>query len=114
MYFIGTPTPKLSWTKSHSDHSEDMSAQVTQDDGFATLTLSHVTRHSAGHYECLANNGYQPATRRITVHVEHPPEIHVEQSVVTTYMGSEEEISCSVHAYPRASVTWMKVRIANK
>ena len=26
-----------------------------------------------------------------------------------TSLGAEEEISCNVHAYPKPSVTWMKV-----
>ena len=43
------------------------------------------------------------------VHVEYSPEIHVDNNVVLTSVGSEEEISCNVHAYPHASVTWMKV-----
>ena len=31
------------------------------------------------------------------------------RSVIVTSLGAEEEISCNVHAYPKPSVTWMKV-----
>ena len=32
------------------------------------------------------------------------------RSVIVTSLGAEEELSCNVHAYPKPSVTWMKVR----
>jgi len=104
----GTPSPKLSWYKVSSHGEEDMSAHVTLDGNTARLQLRHVTRHSAGHYQCRADNGYLPVTSQVMVHVEYSPEIHVDNNVVLTSVGSEEEISCNVHAYPHASVTWMK------
>ena len=32
------------------------------------------------------------------------------RSVIVTSLGAEEELSCNVHAYPKPSVTWMKVK----
>ena len=105
----GTPAPTLSWTKENSHGPVSVAELVTTGDNVATLELTRVTRHSAGHYTYTAVNGYRPVTKTVIVRVEHSPEIHVDTSVVLTKMGAEEQISCNVHAYPKASVSWMKV-----
>ena len=92
----------------------------------ASLLLDTVTRHQAGGYTCTGDTGHQAVTKQVTislsfkptnlsfitqvrVHVEHPPEIHVDHSVVTVARGQQREIRCTVHGYPRPTVTWMKV-----
>ena len=65
--FSGTPSPKLSWHKVSSHGEEDMSAHVTLDGNTARLQLRHVTRHSAGHYQCRADNGYLPVTSQVCI-----------------------------------------------
>ena len=94
----------------------------------ASLHLDTVTRHQAGVYTCTGDTGHQAVTKQVTtslysfhkpttnlssfqvrVHVEHPPEIHVDHSVVTVARGQQREIRCTVHGYPRPTVTWMKV-----
>ena len=92
----------------------------------ATLRLTSVTRHTGGRYICTADNGGEAVTSAVRLHVEFAPEIHVDRlggtlskknkihsssrSVIVTSLGAEEELSCNVHAYPKPSVTWMKVK----
>ena len=109
MIFLGTPSPTLTWIKETSHGNEDLRDHVTMTDNTAVLKLTSSNRYHAGSYICSASNGYQPVTKKIRVHVEYPPEIHVNTNTIMTHVGAQEELACTVHAYPHAKVTWMKV-----
>ena len=109
LIFSGTPSPTLTWIKETSHGNEDLRDHVTMTDNTAVLKLTSSNRYHAGSYICSASNGYQPVTKKIRVHVEYPPEIHVNTNTIMTHVGAQEELACTVHAYPHAKVTWMKV-----
>lgn len=93
-----------------------------------TLLLQHVDRHSAGQYQCSADNGVaQPDTRFINLVVKckfalsmnlsgfykmnllpDPPEVETERTSVHTGIGMEAQLVCLVHAEPAPHVTWYK------
>ena len=61
----GNPQPRLSWSKTH-----DQMPKHEISNGGATLTLTDVTRHHAGRYQCHASNGVgQDAKREIVLEV---------------------------------------------
>ena len=109
----GSPRPRLSWQREAKQGLTDLAPQVSleEDGAVAVLQLSQVTRHEAGQYVCSADNGHQsqPVTERVRLHVEFPPELSVENHVVTTSLGAEVELTCIVHAYPHAQLSWKKV-----
>ena len=103
----------LSWQREAKQGLTDLAPQVSleEEGAVAVLQLSQVTRHEAGQYVCSADNGHQsqPVTERVRLHVEFPPELSVQHHVVTTSLGAEVELTCIVHAYPHAQLSWKKV-----
>ena len=79
-----------------------------EDQEVAMVQLERVTRHQAGKYVCTGDNGDVPVEKEVIVHVEFSPEISVEHHVVETRLGAEVELTCIVHAFPKAEVTWKK------
>jgi len=101
----GTPTPKVRWRRKERKLPTGEEEIVG-----STLTFSEVTRHDAGYYVCLAENGFgpSPVQKEVRLEVHYSPEIDVEEVVIHTALGDEEEIVCNVHAVPHAAVTWLK------
>ncbi|KAK2582619.1 hypothetical protein KPH14_004905 [Odynerus spinipes] len=74
-----------------------------------TVTIHKVNRHDAGVYQCIADNGKNiPPHAGIHLVINYTPEIEVERETVHTGTGVESEITCIVHAHPRANVIWYK------
>lgn len=100
----GNPTPEITWQRANNllpsgDKTLNGNSVVIQD----------VSRHHSGIYMCSANNGVgAPAMAEIDLKVLYPPEIEVDQSWIRTGDGIEAEVSCNVHAEPRAEVKWYK------
>ena len=108
----GSPQPSLAWRKVSKHGSTQLSSLVTEDQAAAVLQLERVTRHQAGKYVCSGDNGgngEEPVEKEVVVHVEYSPEISVENHVVETRPGAELELTCIVHAFPHAQVSWKKV-----
>jgi len=99
----GTPTPEVRWRRKERKLPTGEEEIVG-----STLTFSQVTRHHAGYYLCMADNGYGPGPeqKEVRLEVHYPPEIEVEESYIVTDMGEEQEIACIVHSSPPAEVTW--------
>lgn len=101
----GSPTPQVRWIR--KDHKKmDGKDEVVG----SRLMIEQVSRHHAGYYLCLADNGFSasPVQREVKIEVLYAPEIDVDEGVVHTALGEEEELVCKVHAMPEANVTWMK------
>ena len=105
----GSPRPSLAWRKVSKHGDTELSSLVLEDDSAALLQLERVTRHQAGKYVCSAENGDTPVEKEVVVHVEFSPEISVEHHVVETRLGADVELTCIVHAFPHAEVSWKKV-----
>ncbi|KAK7078959.1 hypothetical protein SK128_016868 [Halocaridina rubra] len=62
-----------------------------------------------GAYLCIASNGVPPSvSKRISLHVEFPPQIHVPNQLVGVPTGDNVTIECFVEAYPKAISYWVK------
>jgi len=99
----GTPTPEVRWRRKEGKLPSGEEELVG-----STLTFSEVTKHDAGHYVCLADNGFgpSPVQKEVSLEVHYAPEIEVEESYIVTDMEEEQEIACIVHSSPQAEVTW--------
>ncbi|XP_063695749.1 lachesin-like [Culicoides brevitarsis] len=101
---IGNPKPKIIWTRKNN-MMPNGEANITGN----VLELQHATRHTAGHYRCIADNRVgQTDAREINVIVMYPPEIEVERSLIHTGVGYEAQLICIVHAEPQPHVIWYK------
>jgi len=105
----GNPVPKLSWRR-RSDPNEDVYTRVHVTETQATLSLGQITRESAGHYTCLADNGYNDkiVEKTVQIKVEYPPTVRVTEKSLHTGLGDEEELVCHVTGVPRPEVTWFR------
>uniref|UniRef100_A0A1B6DXL8 Ig-like domain-containing protein n=2 Tax=Clastoptera arizonana TaxID=38151 RepID=A0A1B6DXL8_9HEMI len=99
----GNPAPKITWSKNDNRNND---ARI-QEDG-TSLTIDSVTRKNAGIYTCNAHNSIGSDSKSVTVHVHYAPEIEMDDF----YSTNDDEVSinliCTVHATPRAKVTWLK------
>lgn len=57
----GNPTPKIEWRK----RNDRLPSSAAVADGGMTLTMSHVTRHHSGVYECEADNGVGKSVKAV-------------------------------------------------
>jgi len=98
----GSPTPSLSWVR----EGEAGVLEAAQ----GVLTLHALNRHQGGVYTCRADNGFgpRPVTASVRVEVHYAPHIAVEHKLVETGYGETQELVCTVHAQPKAKVTWWR------
>ncbi|XP_062558913.1 MAM domain-containing glycosylphosphatidylinositol anchor protein 1-like [Armigeres subalbatus] len=100
----GNPMPRIIWSR-RNKLLPTGDANLTE----SVFEMSHVNRHSSGHYLCTADNRVgQPDTREVAVNVLHVPEIEIEQQTVHSGVGHEAQLTCIVHAEPMANVVWLK------
>jgi len=101
----GSPTPQVSWRrreKKMPGGEEEVVGNI--------LHFPEVTRHHAGHYLCMADNGFGPlpSIKEVKLEVHHAPKVEPLATELYTGLDLEEEIVCTVHSSPRAKVTWTK------
>ena len=68
----GTPTPEVRWRRKERKLPTGEEEIVG-----STLTFSQVTRHHAGYYLCMADNGYGPSPVQKEVRME----VHCKENV---------------------------------
>jgi len=100
----GNPIPVLTWQRANNVlPSGEKVLEGSQ------LVIQDVTRHHSGIYLCSGDNKVgKPDTAQIDLKVLFAPEIDVTQSWLRTSDGIEAEVSCNVHAEPKAEVKWYK------
>ncbi|CAH0564335.1 unnamed protein product [Brassicogethes aeneus] len=100
----GNPVPTVSWSRKNNvlpSGERSVSGQ--------SMVIQHADRHSAGQYECAAENGVgQIDSRHITLNVLYGPEVETERATVHTGIGLEAQLVCIVHAEPSPQVLWFK------
>ncbi|XP_043483804.1 neural cell adhesion molecule 1-A-like [Leptopilina heterotoma] len=76
----------------------------------AEVHIKHATRHHAGFYQCLADfgPGKDPLHNVIDVTVRYAPEVEVLHEYVHSGIGETANLTCVVHAFPTANITWYK------
>jgi len=100
----GSPMPKVTWRR--KERPMPTGASSLEGD---SITFPSASRHFSGVYICSADNGWsRPATAEVRLDVQHIPEVEAHQLFVHNREGEEVDITCTVHASPPATVTWMK------
>lgn len=98
----GDPLPDVKWEKENSKFLMDGES----------LTVENVSRHEAGTYICVGDNGFgEPAVDSIQVFVMYTPTILVNDQLLEDEGNSKQLkllLVCSVQAFPPASVSWLK------
>ncbi|XP_037783523.1 protein amalgam-like [Penaeus monodon] len=98
----GNPTPIIRWSRQEGFMPSGKTTEQGQN-----VTLKDVDRHVDGTYLCTADNGIgEPASARMVVTVEYPPEISTEKDVVRSTEGETVELLCLVHGRPVPTVGW--------
>ncbi|XP_048733403.1 opioid-binding protein/cell adhesion molecule-like isoform X2 [Ostrea edulis] len=71
------------------------------------LIIHNVSRYCDGIYECVAFNDVPPAVNRvISVMVEFPPEVWLNNKKMSQSLGKETILECKVTAFPQAVSVW--------
>uniref|UniRef100_A0A0K2SVD6 Ig-like domain-containing protein n=1 Tax=Lepeophtheirus salmonis TaxID=72036 RepID=A0A0K2SVD6_LEPSM len=107
-HVTGNPEPVIKWEKLHERLPKgDIRVEERLS---STLTLSDVTRHHAGVYKCIADNGVgdSPVEQEIHLQVLYEPEAKPEQLQIHGGIGYQVELVCVVYAEPQADVLWYK------
>ncbi|XP_062579733.1 lachesin-like isoform X2 [Saccostrea cucullata] len=99
----GVPTPTVTWYSRNHDNMK-----VVGYDGMV-LQIRNISRYCDDLYKCTANNSVQPpASRKITVTVQFPPEIHLTNRKIKQRLGKETILDCKVTANPQVYSAWTK------
>jgi len=100
----GNPTPEITWRRKE----RKMPSGEDEVRGLS-ITFTPTSRTDSGIYTCYADNGFgRPSNATIILDVQHPPEVKQEQTFIHTDKNDETEVTCIVHASPRAEVIWLK------
>lgn len=128
----GIPRPTVQWfRKPHADSRDQHKERVKttthghygnqQSDDHCLYTVSHrgvgingeiliihnVSRYCDGIYECVAFNDVPPAVNRVmSVMVEFPPEVWLDNRRLGQSVGKETILECKVTAFPQAVSAW--------
>ncbi|KAK6618971.1 hypothetical protein RUM44_003352 [Polyplax serrata] len=100
----GYPVPKVIWVRRGRKHFPNGHERMEG----TSITFEEVNRKYSGVYECEASNDFGTVRKSVEIHVHYAPEIEIEEETVTTAVGLQPEITCTVHAEPKANVTWYK------
>ena len=74
-----------------------------------SIIFPETNRHHSGIYHCLADNGWGTrSSATIRLDVQHKPEIEQEETFIHSRDGDEVQITCTIHASPKAVVEWYK------
>ncbi|XP_061172615.1 opioid-binding protein/cell adhesion molecule homolog isoform X6 [Saccostrea echinata] len=102
----GIPRPTVQWfRKPHAD-SRDQHKERVGING-EILIIHNVSRYCDGIYECVAFNDVPPAVNRVmSVMVEFPPEVWLDNRRLGQSIGKETILECKVTAFPQAVSAW--------
>ncbi|XP_073987400.1 neurotrimin-like isoform X2 [Rhodnius prolixus] len=100
----GNPTPFYQWTRRTNTTLPGLKPM-----NGSTLSMGPVTRHQAGMYQCIANNGVgYPAVRELTLRVLYSPEVEADEPWIHSGIGNQAVLTCTVYAEPEAQVRWYR------
>ncbi|XP_078314748.1 opioid-binding protein/cell adhesion molecule homolog isoform X5 [Crassostrea virginica] len=102
----GIPRPTVQWfRKPHAD-SRDQHKERVGING-EILIIHNISRYCDGIYECVAFNDVPPAVNRvISVMVEFPPEVWLDNRRMGQSRGKETILECKVTAFPQGVTVW--------
>uniref|UniRef100_A0A1I8IRR6 Ig-like domain-containing protein n=1 Tax=Macrostomum lignano TaxID=282301 RepID=A0A1I8IRR6_9PLAT len=96
----GSPPPSISWFKRLS------SGQHTLSSG-PVYTVASASRKCDGIFQCLADNGEEPADKReIRVVVHYRPRVSVANEQISQSRGHSTMVMCAVSGLPIRELYW--------
>ncbi|XP_077577948.1 neural cell adhesion molecule 1 [Stigmatopora nigra] len=102
---FGQPAVEVRWTESMSSHGKNVQQLPNN-----TLLFEKVKRQNAGTYVCQAQIKGRPVFKQlsISVVVNAPPTVHVNEEVKKVIAGPETNVSlvCLVDGHPKPDITW--------
>ncbi|XP_069168307.1 lachesin-like [Procambarus clarkii] len=105
----GNPEPRIMWKREDGAMIVTNTRNPEPVHNGPTLSLRQVSRTHMGAYLCIASNGVPPSvSKRITLDVEFPPQIHVPNQLVGVPTGDNVTIECFVEAFPKAISYWVR------
>nr|XP_053644982.1 lachesin-like [Cherax quadricarinatus] len=105
----GNPDPRIMWKREDGAMIVTNTRNPESVHNGETLSLRQVSRTHMGAYLCIASNGVPPSvSKRITLDVEFPPQIHVPNQLVGVPTGDNVTIECFVEAFPKAISYWVR------
>ncbi|XP_056021894.1 lachesin-like isoform X2 [Ostrea edulis] len=104
----GVPAPTVTWYRKSSHSRNHINMEVIGYDGMV-LQIRNISRYCDDVYRCVANNGVEPsASREMTVTVQFPPEVRVQNRKIQQKLGKETILDCRVTANPQQNSAWTK------
>ncbi|XP_059360201.1 uncharacterized protein LOC132098094 isoform X1 [Carassius carassius] len=101
----GNPKPTIIWRKDGRDAEKQEEIQVFNE----TLSLSKVTRETAGIYKCHVSNSEGNLTHTTQLQVKGPPIIIIPPEDTTMNMSQDAILQCQAEAYPsNLTYEWWK------
>ncbi|XP_051760409.1 protein turtle homolog A isoform X1 [Ctenopharyngodon idella] len=101
----GNPKPTIIWRKDGSAAEKQEAIQVLNE----TLSLTKVTRETAGIYKCHVSNSEGNLTHTTQLQVKGPPIIIISPEDTTMNMSQDAVLQCQAEAYPsNLTYEWWK------
>ncbi|XP_065104313.1 uncharacterized protein igsf9b isoform X2 [Paramisgurnus dabryanus] len=101
----GNPKPTITWRKDDRTAEDYDAVQVFNE----TLSLSKVTRETAGMYKCHVSNTEGNLTHTTQLQVKGPPVIIIAPEDTTMNMSQDAILQCQAEAYPsNLTYEWWK------
>ncbi|XP_005091632.1 lachesin [Aplysia californica] len=100
----GTPPPQISWYRLYKNKSGKRERVGLIGD---SLVIHNISRVCADDYECVADNGVQPAMSQVfKVTVHYPPEVRLPNTRLGQHKGKDTILECEVSASPLGYAAW--------
>ncbi|XP_056016417.1 lachesin-like [Ostrea edulis] len=104
----GVPAPTVTWYRKSNPNRKHINMEVIGYNG-TVLQIRNISRSYDDVYGCVANNGVEPpASREITVSLQFPPEVRVQNRKIQEKRGKETILDCRVTANPQQNSAWTK------
>ncbi|XP_025833287.1 lachesin-like [Agrilus planipennis] len=105
----GSPEPTITWKRENNENIYLPNGQQVASFSGPVLNITQVSRRQMGHYLCIASNGVPPSvSKRITVIVNFPPMIWIQNQLIGAHEGQMVTLECHSEAYPKSINYWTK------
>ncbi|KAG1656617.1 Lachesin [Nymphon striatum] len=108
---FGIPVPKILWKREDSTniilYDRNGKRHAVKEYPEEKLHFYGVSREHMGAYLCIASNGVPPPiSRRISLSINFPPVLQIENQLIGTPINSQVSLTCIVQAHPKSIIYW--------
>ncbi|XP_034035488.1 hemicentin-1 [Thalassophryne amazonica] len=101
----GSPLPSATWHKDGQPLSESVHQRVL---GSGSLQIAFIQPSDAGRYTCTVANVAGTSSLEMSLTVQIPPSIRINQQEVSVVENSQAQLVCVSEGVPQPSVSWEK------